>query len=71
MYNNTEKISIKAQKIVDQIFKDLNYSGFAVCDFIIVNDRIVIFEINPRPGGSLIHNEKYLNIFLDKLLEII
>ena len=53
------------------IFNDLNYSGFACADFTIHNNKIIIFEINPRPGGSLIHNEKYLNIFLDKLYTLI
>jgi predicted ATP-grasp superfamily ATP-dependent carboligase len=57
--------------IFNKIFNNLNYSGFACADFIIINNTIIIFEINPRPGGSLIHNEKYFNIFVDKLLEII
>lgn len=57
--------------IFSHIFNDLNYSGFACADFTIHNNNIIIFEINPRPGGSLIHNENYLNIFLDKLYTLI
>ncbi len=57
--------------IFSKIFNNLNYSGFASADFIINNARIVIFEINPRPGGSLIKNETYFNIFIDKLLQVI
>jgi predicted ATP-grasp superfamily ATP-dependent carboligase len=57
--------------IFNKIFYDLNYSGFTNSDFIIDNNKLIIFEINPRPGGSIVHNKKYLNIFLDKLNEII
>jgi predicted ATP-grasp superfamily ATP-dependent carboligase len=56
--------------IFSKIFKNLNYSGFADADFIIHNDNIIIFEINPRPGGSLIFNSHYLNIFFEKLIEL-
>lgn len=56
--------------IFNNIFNILNYSGFADADFIIVNGKIIIFEINPRPGGSLIFNSQYLNIFLEKLTQI-
>jgi len=45
--------------IFERIFKRTNYSGFACSDFIISDNRIIIFEINPRPGGSLIANEHY------------
>jgi predicted ATP-grasp superfamily ATP-dependent carboligase len=69
-YDIQENISID-DSIFGEIFNDLNYSGFACSDFIIENNKIIIFEINPRPGGSLIGNKKYLNNFLDKLLQII
>jgi predicted ATP-grasp superfamily ATP-dependent carboligase len=45
--------------IFERIFKRTNYSGFACSDFIISDNLIIIFEINPRPGGSLIANEHY------------
>lgn len=50
--------------IYDKIFYDLSYSGFACADFIIDNNKIIIFEINPRPGGSLIYNSKCFQDFL-------
>lgn len=58
--------------IFENIFKKLDYSGFACADFIIHNGIIKIFEINPRPGGSLIKNEKcfdeFMNVIVDKKL---
>ena len=33
--------------IFNKKISNLSYSGFADCDFTIVNDRIIIFEINP------------------------
>ena len=54
--------------IFDKIFYNLNYSGFADSDFIQVNNKIIIFEINPRPGGSLIFNNEYFNKFLDSII---
>ncbi|VBB17918.1 ATP-grasp domain protein [Yasminevirus sp. GU-2018] len=44
--------------IFENIFKHLDYSGFVCIDFIIKDRKPIIFEINPRPGGSLIHNER-------------
>ena len=55
-------------EIFKDIFKMLNYSGFACVDFTIVNEIPYIFEINPRPGGSLIRNETYFNRFITKLM---
>lgn len=57
--------------IYDTLFSNLKFSGFACSDLIIVNGKIIIFEINPRIGGSLIANKTYFNIFLDKLSKII
>jgi hypothetical protein len=56
--------------IFDKIFKELKYSGFACPNFIIVDKKIIIFEINPRPGGSLIHNEYYCNDFFQKIIDM-
>lgn len=47
------------------IFQKLNYSGFACADFIILNKTIIIFEINPRPGGSLFEREDICKDFFD------
>ena len=57
--------------IYDKIFKDLNYSGFVHTDFIIHNNRVIIFEINPFPSTTLVKEQYYFNIFLDKILESI
>jgi carbamoylphosphate synthase large subunit len=50
---------------ISQIFTILNYTGFACIDFKIVDDKIKIFEINPRMGGSIVHDkEDFHNIIL-------
>ena len=56
--------------IFNKIFKNLDYSGFACSDFIINSNKILIFEINPRIGGSLIHNKEYFIKFLNKLYNL-
>ena len=56
--------------IFNKIFSNLSYSGFADCDFTIVNDGIIIFEINPRPGGSLIQNKVYFDKFIDSVVKL-
>ena len=56
--------------IFNKIFSNLSYSGFADCDFTIVNDKIIIFEINPRPGGSLIHDKVYFNKFIESVIKL-
>jgi len=55
--------------IFNNIFKDLNYSGFACPNFIIVDQNIIIFEINPRPGGSLMNNKEYCKKFFNKIID--
>jgi hypothetical protein len=68
-YEVTDKLNID-DTIFNKIFIDLKYSGFACADFTILNNNIIVFEINPRSGGSLIYNSKYFNIFIDTLMEI-
>lgn len=53
--------------IFQKIFSNLSYSGFACADFIIHENTILIFEINPRPGGSLVRNVEQFGAFLDHL----
>jgi len=68
-YKVTEKLlDIVDDLIFDSIFDNLKYSGFACIDFIINNKNIIIFEINPRPGGSLIYNKKYFDKFIDTII---
>jgi len=57
--------------LFSSIFKKLSYSGFADCDFTIQDGNIKVFEINPRPGGSLISNKEYFSKFIDRLCTII
>jgi len=64
------KKNILNDTIFNKIFKNLNYSGFACVDFIINSNKIIIFEINPRIGGSLIHNKDYFIKFLNKLYNL-
>jgi hypothetical protein len=64
------KNNIKGDTIFNKILKKLDYSGFACADFIINNNKILIFEINPRIGGSLIHNKEYFIKFLNKLYNL-
>ena len=56
-YKVTENL-LSNDSIFDMIFDNLKYSGFVSIDFTIKNDNIIIFEINPRPGGSLIYSPK-------------
>ena len=55
--------------IFENIFKQLNYSGFACPEFVVVDNVIKIFEINPRPGGSLIANKQYCKEFFNTIIE--
>lgn len=55
--------------IFTKIFNKLNYSGFACIDFTILNNKIYIFEINPRIGGSLVFNIIYFHRFFFKLVK--
>jgi hypothetical protein len=55
--------------IFENIFKKLNYCGFSHSDFIIENNKIIIFEINSRIGGSLSKDVPILNDFLNGLVQ--
>ena len=55
--------------VYDNVFKHLNYSGFAHSDFINVNNTLIMFEINPWIGSCLVRNAEYFDIFIDKLSE--
>lgn len=52
-----------------EVFKKLNYNGFACIDFRI-NDAGVpkIFEINPRLGGTLVNNTTDLSEIIAKVI---
>ena len=44
-----------------EIFMKLKYTGFACVDFKIINNSIKIFEINPRLGGTIVHDQDDFN----------
>lgn len=52
-------------EIFGQIFNALNYTGFASADFIIKSNNIILFEINPRTGGSLFYDQQTCKEFFD------
>ncbi len=60
--NNLDNVN---DSIFDNIFKKLNYNGFATADFTISDNIIKIFEINPRPGGSLVLNKDVFKSFIE------
>ncbi len=65
-YKIFEKLAID-DSIFNKIFEKLNFSGISCSDFIIKNNSIIIFEINPRIGGSLVHDNTIFNTFLTKI----
>jgi len=52
-----EKINNFDFNIFSEIFKVINYTGFVCIDFKIVNGDVIIFEVNPRLGGTLVNNQ--------------
>lgn len=53
-------IENRNDEIFNIIFAELKYTGFACANFKIKDGQIKIFEINPRLGGSILNNKKYL-----------
>jgi predicted ATP-grasp superfamily ATP-dependent carboligase len=51
------------------LLEKLNLTLIICIDFMVKNNKIIIFEINPRFGGSLISNIKLCNRFLHLLLQ--
>jgi predicted ATP-grasp superfamily ATP-dependent carboligase len=45
----------KYVKIFDKILLKINFRGICCIDYKIVNNKPIIFEINPRFGGSAIY----------------
>ena len=56
--------------IFDSLFKEMNYSGFACADFIVKENKVILFEINARLGGSLVYDQYYFNKFINSLILI-
>jgi len=55
--------------IFAEIFSKLNYSGFACANYKKVGNRLLILEINPRLGGSIVHDTKYLNEIISVVIK--
>jgi glutathione synthase/RimK-type ligase-like ATP-grasp enzyme len=58
--NYVRELHSKFRYIFDKIFVKLNYTGVACIDFCLdsVSNDCKIFEINPRFGGSIVHNDE-------------
>lgn len=56
--------------VFEKVMKKLHYSGFVCIDFVIVDHKPIIFEINPRPGGSLIYDADQSLIFFQKIATV-
>lgn len=67
-YKRILNFDLEKEKVFGDIFKLLDYTGFACIDFKIINNNVKIFEINPRLGGTLVNNEKDLREMLDIVL---
>ena len=66
-----EKINMSEYNIYfNEIFKCLNYTGFACADFRLENEKLKIFEINPRFGGTLVHNQIDFQLTIDELYKL-
>ena len=68
--NYTIFTDIYDDSIFHILFKETFYSGFACADFILVDNKPIIFEINPRVGGSLIRNHDLFHEFIEKIIEL-
>lgn len=62
-YDRLETIDEAAD--IENIFASVPFTGFACVDFKVVDGRPKVFEINPRMGGTLIHNQSDLLSFFD------
>ena len=54
--------------IFQEIFTKLNYTGFACIDYKLKNGSPKIFEINPRPGATIVTNIDDFNKLIQYLL---
>ncbi len=69
MPNFTRLEDLDEASELESMFGAVNYTGFACVDFKVTRDGIKIFEVNPRLGGSLMHNGPDLMSFFETALE--
>ena len=69
LQNYVDKTSEVEIESLREIFKELKYNGFACVDFKIKDGILYIFEINPRLGGSIVKNRKYLREIIDAAMD--
>lgn len=62
---NYEKIDFKNDVVMTEIFRIIEYTGFACVDFTEVNGKVFIYEINPRVGGTFMNNQEDFDIMFD------
>jgi predicted ATP-grasp superfamily ATP-dependent carboligase len=60
--------NLNCHNVFVDIFQKLKYTGFACSDFVISNAKIIIFEINPRPGGSLFTHKEICKDFFNYVM---
>ena len=53
---------------ITKVLITINFTGFVCIDFKIVNNKIKIFEINPRLGETIVYND--LPEFLDLVFRL-
>ena len=60
-------MSSHEKETFSKILVKLNFTGFLCFDFKIKNNKVKIFEINPRLGGTLIRNTDHLNEMINAI----
>ena len=56
------------EEVFFQLFKKTGYSGITCSDFMVKDGQPLLFEVNPRPGGSLMHDKPVFNEMIQSLI---
>jgi glutathione synthase/RimK-type ligase-like ATP-grasp enzyme len=56
--------------VIQDIFTKLNYTGFACVDYKLKNNNPKIFEINPRPGATIVSNVEDFNDMIYACIDV-
>jgi glutathione synthase/RimK-type ligase-like ATP-grasp enzyme len=62
-------ITANITETFNTIFTRLNYTGMACADYKIINDKVIVFEINPRLGATIIKTDLLYNM-IDELIKL-